>query len=128
MTIDIGRINPGADVNQFRVLQSEHGGGSCNCWGLSNFTVNTVMDSGNKSKTIDITEECDEQSSSVIGTISMDEVRSFCGGSASVPRGIVTAPDLLGLGNSIIECNQVSLIDPGVAAPTEDCAAAYPRL
>ncbi|XP_064399841.1 uncharacterized protein LOC135346210 isoform X4 [Halichondria panicea] len=134
-TLTIGEIDPGADVNefiQFRVLQSEHGGGSCNCWGLSNFTVNTIMDSGNKSKTIDITEECDEQSSSVIGMISMDEVRLFCGGSASVPRGIVTAADLLGLGNTTIQCNQVngsnSLIDPGVAAPTEDCTAAYPRL
>ncbi len=107
------------------MFQSEHGGGSCNCWELSDFNVKTVMD-------IDITEPCDEQSSSVgsISTGTMGNVRSFCGGSASVPRGIATAP--LGLGNTTLHCDQVNgstrVIDPRGTIDTENCTAAYPRL
>ena len=28
-----------SDTVQFRIVQPEHGGGECNCWGVQDFTV-----------------------------------------------------------------------------------------
>ena len=35
-----------SDTIQFRIVQPEHGGGACNCWGVRDFFV--VFPSGNR--------------------------------------------------------------------------------
>ena len=94
---------------QFRLLQLEHGGGECNCW-----EVIQVQGRVNNSASL-LTNYC---------------LVTYCGGSASDARGVITDALYFGL-NSGRRCptNSAStLISSKGPAITENCSIITPRL
>ncbi len=130
--IDNLPVNDGLGLTQFiqfRMVQLEHGGGKCNCWGFSNFT----------NPSIDFTSvpPCLVKQSVLLEETNCSDVSEgifFCGGSASVPRGFVSDLYLIG-GTSTLSCNEIpsrsSLTNViGNNEFTEDCPSDdfYPQL
>ena len=70
-----------ADGFQLRLLQLEHGGGMCNCWKLTSINVDCGVGMTDTS-----TATCSQQGL----LIESDEALLFCGGYASMARGMIT--------------------------------------
>ena len=94
---------------QFRVVQLEHGGGHCNCWGIANFTVFSTEEDGGP--TVNLTNGCAQESmfmdDDILDYCSPQVEQMFCEGSASVPRGVVSRPHLRNLNSSSPPCERI---------------------
>jgi len=142
-----------ADFIQFRLSQLEHGGGSCNCWGLSNFTMNVPGSGAAPSATehiadivpINLTVFCDKKPNPIpdmpepvvcANDLFEGSEVGLCGGSASVPRGIVTALYQRNRDANIVPCDLddfdgvSAVIDPVPQPLTEllNCSNVFPNL
>ena len=115
---------------QFRVVQLEHGGGHCNCWGLANVT----MFSTSGGPTVNLTNGCAQQSmlieEGILDDCSPQVEQMFCEGSASVPRGVVSRPHLRNLNSSSLPCERIvggsHVSDPQPSLP-QTCDT-FPRM
>ena len=77
---DVQLHDSAADGFQLRLLQLEHGGGQCNCWRLTNITVDCGVDMIDTS-----TAMCSQQ-----GRSGTDNKKLFCRDFASTARGMIT--------------------------------------
>ena len=83
---------------QFQVVQLEHGGGLCNCWGLANLSI-SILSKTNSVPVCNLARlfvtKPRSSGSNTLNICSSSVEPLVCGGSASLPRGVVTAPYLL---------------------------------
>ena len=95
---------------QFRVVQLEHGGGHCNCWGIANFSVFSTGEDGGR-LTVNLTNGCAHESmpmeDDILDGCSPQVEQMFCDGSASVPRGVVSKPHLRNPNGSSLPCENI---------------------
>ena len=125
---------------QLRIVQPEHSGGLCNCWGVKDFSLNgmplhrfvfsqlarmllyTILPS------ICSEAACDSVQYTSITNDSCSV--QFCGGSASVPRGVVFPPVILSSG-TVLNCSDVingSAVTDDKGPPPTTCSDNEPKM
>ena len=94
---------------EFRLLQLEHGGGSCNCWSVEEAIVESIGG-------LIINQE--------VGMCFRTQESEFCGGTASRARGFISTPTLQT--STVNDCPERSsefLIAPKESPLPQNCSA-----
>ena len=114
---------------QFRLLQLEHGGGSCNCWRVG--TAMVMWSGSNCTDNVCVenirVHHCYRMSAN------QENQRYFCGGTASEARGFISNATQLkeGDGNSFSICpnNSDTMLISNKGSPLpQGCSTATPRM
>ncbi|XP_064400246.1 adhesion G-protein coupled receptor G6-like [Halichondria panicea] len=105
---------------QLRIVQPEHSGGLCNCWGVKDFSLNGMP--------LHSEAACDSVQYTSVTNDSCSV--QFCGGSASVPRGVVFPPVILSSG-TVLNCSDVingSAVTNDKGPPPTTCSDNEPKI
>lgn len=106
---------------QFRLLQLEHGGGSCNCWALDSMAITLASQAQVWLEAGDICLMSGDQLGQGLGT--------FCDGGAGEARGSITRVfHFLGSSGSRCASGSQTLIDTQEPSLPDDCSMVVPRL
>lgn len=106
---------------QFRLLQLEHGGGTCNCWTLDSMTV--TLESSQAHVSLGIVDICFTS-----GDLPGQGLGTFCNGSAGEARGSVTRVFYFLGSNGSLCGSDNTLIDSQESSLPDDCSTVIPRL